>query len=483
MVDPDKLWQQLESFEFDDPHAHLTFTQRLAREHQWTVGYANSVVDEYRRFLFLAATAKQEITPSEQVDAAWHLHMVYTSSYWDELCGTILKQPLHHGPTRGGHHDGARFEQQYRDTLASYQRAFGHCAPQNIWPPPAERFDRTTLGVTVDRKRYWIVPKPWHWLRMPKLRACRSATPVLTVVPLLALANPLDMRGPEFLQLFVTLMVVGVAAALVLRYLLRGAQDDSRQALDEYQTAYLAAGVEGTVRAGVAALVDQKVLEVGRASGKVSNDYRIAVRNCIPADSCELEQRIVAACGEPGGVHFARVIEYAKPAAEKIGYRLEAWGLIVPRSGVHSSQWIPVVAMLLTTSIGWAKLVVGVERNKPVGFLVAMLVVSTIIAALFFMRPHRTRAGDQLLSKLRQQHARLPRSCASGESLSATDIALMAGLFGMGGLVGSELAPLNEAWKYRKGPSSDGGGVANIAGCGGDGGGGGCGGGCGGCGG
>ena len=39
---------------------------------------------------------------SEQVDAAWHLHLTYTRSYWDRFCKETLGQPLHHDPTRGG---------------------------------------------------------------------------------------------------------------------------------------------------------------------------------------------------------------------------------------------------------------------------------------------------------------------------------------------------------------------------------------------
>jgi hypothetical protein len=34
------------------------------------------------------------VTPSEQVDQVWHLHLTYTRSYWDEFCPNVLGQPF-----------------------------------------------------------------------------------------------------------------------------------------------------------------------------------------------------------------------------------------------------------------------------------------------------------------------------------------------------------------------------------------------------
>ena len=136
----DPLWTRLLAFELDDPQATLTFTRRLARENGWSVGYASRVVAEYKRFVYLAITAGHEVTPSDEVDQAWHLHLTYTRSYWDGLCGDVLGRPLHHGPTKGGEVEGERFERQYEETLASYRQAFGEEPPSDIWPPASVRF-------------------------------------------------------------------------------------------------------------------------------------------------------------------------------------------------------------------------------------------------------------------------------------------------------------------------------------------------------
>src|SRR5262245_17970193 len=128
-----ELWRKVQDFQVDDPKAAVTFTDRLARENDWSRGFADRVVQEYKRFIFLAATAAHQVTPSGAVDEAWHLHLIYTRSYWDDLCRNVFRRPIHHGPTKGGKTETLRFEEQYLRTLASYRRVFGEEPPGDIW--------------------------------------------------------------------------------------------------------------------------------------------------------------------------------------------------------------------------------------------------------------------------------------------------------------------------------------------------------------
>jgi hypothetical protein len=88
------LWNRLEAFTIGDPEASLGFAQRLARDSNWSLAFARRVIEEYKKFLFLAMEAGHPVTPSDEVDQAWHLHLVYTESYWNELCRDILPRPL-----------------------------------------------------------------------------------------------------------------------------------------------------------------------------------------------------------------------------------------------------------------------------------------------------------------------------------------------------------------------------------------------------
>jgi hypothetical protein len=164
------LRQRIEGFVLDEPGVTLPFTSRLAREQGWSHVFAARVVREYKRFLCLACEAGHPVTPSEEVDQAWHLHLVYTQSYWKDLCEDVLGRELHHGPTRGGAAEGEKFVDWYGKTLESYGRLFGEAPPTDIWPSPAQRFGGPSTARWVDPAKFWIVPKPQlKWILFRKL--------------------------------------------------------------------------------------------------------------------------------------------------------------------------------------------------------------------------------------------------------------------------------------------------------------------------
>ncbi len=143
------LWERLEDFQIGDPESPFPFAARLARENRWTPDFAHRVIDEYKRFLFLAVAAGHPVTPSRSVDEAWHLHLLYTRSYWDELCGTVLMRPLHHDPTKGGETEDAKFTDWYARTCESYARFFGAQPPEDIWP--TSHLQRAAVSLNADR--------------------------------------------------------------------------------------------------------------------------------------------------------------------------------------------------------------------------------------------------------------------------------------------------------------------------------------------
>lgn len=151
------LWQSLRAMRIAPEGAALSFAARLGRENGWTRDYAEAVIEEYRRFLYLAATSGRPVTPSEDVDQAWHLHLGYTRHYWDVLCAQILGRALHHEPTQGGRDEAARYLAQYEATLCLYRQTFGAAAPADLWPNAGTRF--AARPQWVDRARYWPVPK------------------------------------------------------------------------------------------------------------------------------------------------------------------------------------------------------------------------------------------------------------------------------------------------------------------------------------
>ena len=139
-ADPDHpVWQALSSYKIGPDDVPLGFAQRLARENGWPELFAHRVIGEYKRFCFLAVTAGQDMTPSDEVDQAWHLHLTYSRDYWERFCPQVLGMPLHHGPTAGNPADRDRYVEQYAQTLKAYESVFGP-APRDIWPDARRRF-------------------------------------------------------------------------------------------------------------------------------------------------------------------------------------------------------------------------------------------------------------------------------------------------------------------------------------------------------
>ena len=154
-----QLWKKIEAFQVTPTDVSLPFCDRLARENGWSRTYAERVIVEYKRFIFLAVTAGHPVTPSDQVDQAWHLHLAYTESYWRRLCGEVLQLPLHHGPTEGGRAEGTKFRDWYAKTLESYEFAFGVSPPPDIWPHVRTRFRNVENFRRIDTSQFLLVPK------------------------------------------------------------------------------------------------------------------------------------------------------------------------------------------------------------------------------------------------------------------------------------------------------------------------------------
>src|SRR5438067_1369857 len=124
-----QLLERIEAHGFDAPDDPLGFETRLAGDNGWTLGHARAVVAEYRRFLVLAQLAKDPVSPSQDVDQAWHLHLTRTAHY-AAFCEALFGRFLHHEPGRADGGDAQRHRQMYEYTRKVYRRGFGAAPPE-----------------------------------------------------------------------------------------------------------------------------------------------------------------------------------------------------------------------------------------------------------------------------------------------------------------------------------------------------------------
>jgi hypothetical protein len=153
-----KLWHRISSFDPNDPTSDYSFSERLALENGWSLAFALDAIEEYKRFMFLICVYDQSHTPSEEVDQVWHLHLLYTQSYWEEFCDVVLKRKIHHGPTKGGTAENQKYDELYKHTLEHYEETFGQHAPIAYWPMPEQRF-APAHWVRVNKKAVWVISK------------------------------------------------------------------------------------------------------------------------------------------------------------------------------------------------------------------------------------------------------------------------------------------------------------------------------------
>ena len=203
-------WTRLSRLDLDATDVAFPFSARLARDNGWPREFAAEAIEEYRKFCFLAVHAGHPVTPSDEVDQVWHLHLTYSRHYWDTLCRDTLGRPLHHGPTEGGAAEDDKFRDWYDNTLASYRRYFGE-PPKDLWPKADERFDERHEFVRIDRRDVMTLDRAL--LKRGALAALASGS-VLAVANAIAQADGAVGSGSGG-ALLVVLAVIGVVTAIV----------------------------------------------------------------------------------------------------------------------------------------------------------------------------------------------------------------------------------------------------------------------------
>ncbi len=466
------LWNRLHEYEFDAPIAVWTFARRLAREQGWSKPYGRRAIAEYRKFCFLAMAAGHSVTPPDAVDEVWHLHLIHSREYWERFCPLVLEGSLHHGPTRGGPAEQAKHLDWYARTLASYRRFFG-APPTDIWPELAERFSARNRHRRVNLRDVWIVSKR----TIDRIAIGTGILVALASVgfawPLLGNLNIFDWAGPDFLVLFVTLLAVGALCAAFVRSWLGTVSTKSHDPLGPCALAYLTGGRERVVDVAVCRLVEGGQLTFDAASERFA-----ATPSRTDSDS-KLERCILqVAAGTGEGVTMSVIRICCTDHLDD----LEAWLIdnqfLLTAEGESMRRWLPALIMLAIVAIGAVKIVVGLNRHRPVGFLVALDAIGIFATAMLATRPARQSSlGAAAVMKQRNDWR---AETGSSDKRDDLHLAFAVALLGTAAVSGTAVAMLKSVLTP---PPSAGSSGWGSSGCGGGGcGGGGCGGGgCGGC--
>ncbi len=467
--DVETVRRKVEAFEIDDPESVESFSERLARENDWTLQYTHRVIKEYKRFVVLALTATHSVTPSDAVDQAWHLHLLYSQSYWGDLCADTLDYPLHHQPSRGGVAESQKHHADYERTLATYAASFGEAPPGDIWPTVAKRFWRGRRFTRVDGQGAWVLSK------RATVHSIAFAAAMLGVfLPIAGWGASLTSHG--FLALQAALWSASLMAAWWLRHGRGEREPRPMPDLDAYEVAQLRVGPQLAVDAALSHLVASERLVLDAPKGILQ------IGAPLEPNAHRLEQRLYARI-QAGQTALRDLRSDARSLTRDIHERLLEHELIA----WTESPW-PLRLALLAPLLGLLRVIHAAGTPAPIGFTVLLSVAGLIVAFRYF-RVHSSPShrGATLLRRMKNEHNALAQ-LTPGEARQdgSVQLALAIGLFGMAVLPGAELSELADSLtSSHASPRADtrgGGGCGGGAG-GGCGGGGCGGGGCGGCGG
>jgi uncharacterized protein (TIGR04222 family) len=356
-----QLYRRICDYQLDDSSHEIGFLSHLIRANGWSRPLALRAIEEYRKFVFLALVADHQVTPSDQVDQVWHLHLLFSDAYWNDFCPRVLGRPLHHHPTRGGQAERDRFHQLYRATLDSYRQYFGE-PPANLWPPVDVRFGS---DLEMQRGRIRRPFRPSHgWQAWRRWRWTVPMSRLLIVLGVLGMAlasaaaatgfDPPSERGDPLLDplvrlpISITSLIVGfsITYGLLRPLLLKPSELKAMPKLDHEQLAFLSAGPPRVIEVGLASLVRQGVLRAD------PNSRTLVLIGRIDEAMPGIAQKVLAvyhqlARNASGGVAYTELASLGRYDFKQPREYLQAQKLILKGLSKPIAQWSVLISLIL----------------------------------------------------------------------------------------------------------------------------------------
>jgi uncharacterized protein (TIGR04222 family) len=295
--------------------------------------------------------------------------------------------------------------------------------------------------------------------------------------------NIFDLRGPEFLAVYLLASVVGLIFFYVVSK--RGfPQDprlpsgDTRRLLrDPYLLAFLRGGAGQTLQTVTFSLSERGLLSISK-KGLIANGEPSA-RHAL---THPLEIAVFAECGSLRRIGNLLRDKRLRELVEDYAAPLKESGLIAdrPEYARRLRAFLIVAGSLLAMTV--LKISIALQGgHSNIAFLVILTVVVLIVAVVILTR-RRTGAGDRALADqqtlFRELKGRVKRLTAGGATSEAV---LIAAAFGLAALPGTAYPFASAVHRQAQNGGAACGGSSGCGGGGGGGGGcGGCGGGCGG---
>ena len=144
------LWHHLEGYSFHERPLAQSLVERLQEETGHSVDVCYTLLEEYRRFIYLVGSTGDVLAPSPIVDVVWRLHAEDAEAYYDDFCPRVIGRTIYRPD--GDHSDLLDFQDDpaYGRTLDYYAQEFGRAQVQ-YWPDP------DLASVRMSSVLFWLI--------------------------------------------------------------------------------------------------------------------------------------------------------------------------------------------------------------------------------------------------------------------------------------------------------------------------------------
>lgn len=366
------LWQQILDFDLDGPPSEYGFTTRLADEQCWTSAFTDQAILEYKKFMYLAATADMMVSPSEIVDQVWHQHLVFTKSY-QEFCA-VLGKPIQHVPSTHNKDEFDKFRRARERTNSLYREAFGE-PPEQIWNT-SSMFDQLGLEKARFKVRTFLV--------------AGLLAAILLAFPLYYLLRPVyaQIDNPWFMVgAFLIALAVFAALELYNRWTLKKIVDGFPRSsfiysLSPEELVYMKHGdITHIINGTTSELVDRGVI-------RVNQDFTLELAaNGRTRTNKELQ--VSAVLSELGTSFYPPLLQQLrmKPIFTNVSKCMAAFSKYFYKSKKFGRMfYLNFAVLILLVLSSFTRVFTGLDRNKPVVLVIIFSILLLLVVAYFLFR-------------------------------------------------------------------------------------------------
>lgn len=366
------LWKEIEKFDLDFPLSEYGFSTRLAYENEWTEFFTQKAIEEYKKFMYLAATSNQMVSPSEIVDIVWHQHLIFTQSY-KEFC-IVLGKKIEHIPSTHNKEEKDKFLVAKQLTKELYEIEFG-LQPKEFW-----EFNSFTEVFQVEKSNTDII--------FYSILAIPSIIITVFIFRYLLYDVYVSINNPLFGFLFV---LITATALLGLRQYNKFKQERFLETIlpntiiENLTPSELICMETNQLKAIIHGYVNFLVVSKNL---KVDTKDNIKLINSKIDDSNSIFKVILDCFEEKQTLTYKELLEILlhKPIISKVSKTVSTISDVFSKSkAVLNLYKLNLIVYSFLITLGLTRVMIGFVREKEISFIILLNVLFLIVAYKFLM--------------------------------------------------------------------------------------------------